>query len=224
MSIKEYIVQKPALKRFMLYALVHPRKARPRRWVSWFVNPFVHRHHRTAQIQWRARLDVLPFNTFRLGAQSIIEDYCLVNNGVGSVEFGDSCLLGVGSTVIGPVCFGNNVMTAQHVVLSGLNHDYERIDVPIKNQPVSTRPIVVEDDCWIGANAVVVAGVTIGRHSVVAAGSVVTRDVPPFSVVGGNPARLLKQYDEALGRWVSTKGRSDVNAAGSVTTHSQASS
>jgi acetyltransferase-like isoleucine patch superfamily enzyme len=60
---------------------------------------------------------------------------------------------------------------------------------------------VIGDDCWIGANVVVVAGVHVGKHAVVAAGSVVTKDVLPFSVVGGNPARILKRYDLATSQW-----------------------
>jgi acetyltransferase-like isoleucine patch superfamily enzyme len=202
MEIKSYLEARPALKQFIHWMLIPSRQARPRRWVSWFVNPFVHQRHRTAAIRRSARLDVLPFRQFRLGAGSAIEDYCVVNNGVGDVLIGTDSLIGVGSVLIGPVSIGNQVIMAQHVVLSGLNHQYEDISLPIRQQPVTTRPIVVEDDCWIGANAVITAGVTIGQHSVVAGGSIVTRDVPPFSVVGGNPARLLKQYDAERGEWV----------------------
>jgi acetyltransferase-like isoleucine patch superfamily enzyme len=202
MPLTAFLSKRPALKRFIHYLLIPPHEARPRRWVRWLLNPLVHRHHHTARIRWQVRLDVVPFNAFRLGAQSLIEDYCVINNGVGSVEFGANCLLGIGSTVIGPVRLGNNVITAQHVVLSGMNHNYEAPQTPIRSQSVTTQPIVVDDDCWLGANAVILPGVTIGRHSVVAAGSVVTHDVPPFSVVGGNPARLLKRYDELVGRWV----------------------
>lgn len=203
MNMKHYINKYPVIKQIVHRLLIPAREARPRRWVRWFVNPFVHRHHSTARIRSRARLDVLPFNAFRMGQHSLIEDYCVVNNGVGAVDIGENCLLGIGSTLIGPVRLGNNVITAQHVVLSGLNHDYEAIQTPIRDQSVTTKPIVIDDDCWIGANATILAGTTIGRHSVVAAGSVVTRDVPPYSVVGGNPARLLKQYDPTLEKWVT---------------------
>ena len=89
------------------------------------------------------------------------------------------------------------------MVLSGLNHAYEDIQTPIWKQPVATQPIVIEDECWLGANVTITAGITIGRHTVVAGGSVVTRNVPPYTVVGGNPARILKQYDAELGEWVS---------------------
>jgi acetyltransferase-like isoleucine patch superfamily enzyme len=57
---------------------------------------------------------------------------------------------------------------------------------------VSTKPVVISDDVWIGANATITPGVTIGRHSVVAAGSVVTHDVPPYTIVAGVPARIIK--------------------------------
>ena len=89
----------------------------------------------------------------------------------------------------------------QNIVLSGLNHGYTDPDIPIKNRKETTSPIIVQEDCWIGANAVVVAGVTIGKHSIVAAGSVVTKSVPPYSIVGGNPARILKQYNPVSKQW-----------------------
>ena len=72
------------------------------------------------------------------------------------------------------------------------NHNFDLADVPIKSQGVTRQPIVIEDDCWLGAGSAVLAGVTVGHDSVVAAGAVVTRDVPPYSVVGGVPARVLR--------------------------------
>jgi acetyltransferase-like isoleucine patch superfamily enzyme len=86
--------------------------------------------------------------------------------------------------------------------MSGLNHSYEDLDTPISKQKESTALITVEDDCWIGANAVITAGVTIGKHSVVAAGAVVTKNIPPYSVAVGNPARVIKQYDFEKKQWV----------------------
>jgi len=103
--------------------------------------------------------------------------------------------------LIGPVKVGNDVMFAQNIVLSGLNHGYEDISLPPSHQKVSTNPIVVEDEVWIGANVVITSGVTIGKHSVVAAGSVVVKDVPPYSVVVGNPGKILKQYSKETKQW-----------------------
>jgi len=206
MSFKHYIDQRPALKQFVHWLLEPHNQAKPRRWVRWFVNPFIHNLHRTAIIRSSVRLDVLPYNAFSLGAHSIIDDFGVINNGVGPVQIGDNTLVGIGGVVIGPVNIGSKVIMAQHVVLSGLNHSYENVQLPIRDQRVTMRPIVVEDECWIGANVTITAGVTIGRHSVVAGGSVVTRDVPPYTVVGGNPARILKHYDQETEQWLKGAG------------------
>src|SRR5690606_23938866 len=96
---------------------------------------------------------------------------------------------------------GNNVMLAQHVVLSGLNHGYEDVLQSPKMQPVSCREIVIADDVWIGANSVVAAGVTIGRHAVIGAGSVVTKDIPAYCVAVGNPAKVIKRYNRETKSW-----------------------
>lgn len=120
---------------------------------------------------------------------------------VGDVYIEENVHVGLSNTIIGPVTIGANTIMAQNIVLSGLNHGYADPDIPIKNQKETTSPIVVQEDCWIGANAVVVAGVTIGKHSIVAAGSVVTKNVPPYSIVGGNPAKILKQYNSETKNW-----------------------
>ncbi len=202
MTLAARLQAHPSLKHFVHFLLVPRGQARPRTWVSWCVNPFVHRRGRGARIRRRVRLDVLPFQPFSLGAGSTVEDFSVINNGVGPVRIGDHSRVGIGNVLIGPVTIGNQVILAQNVVISGLNHGYEDVTRPIRQQPVSTREIVVEDECWIGANAVLTAGVRIGRHSVVAAGSVVTKDVPPYCVVGGNPARLLKRYDAERRGWL----------------------
>ena len=153
-------------------------------------------------IRWGSRADIFPFNKFSLGENSTIEDFCTVNNGVGDVMIGDSSRIGLGSVIIGPVTIGTQVILAQNIVISGLNHTYEDVSVPTRLQKVTTGLIVIEDEVWIGANVVVTAGVTIGKHSVVAGGSVVTKNIPPYSVAVGNPARVIKQYDFKKGEWV----------------------
>lgn len=182
--------------------LIPAHQARPRTWVKWFVNPFYHKKGKHAVVRRSARMDVLPFNRFELGAFSTVEDFCTVNNGVGAVLIGSHTRVGMGNVVIGPVTIGSNVIFAQNVVMSGLNHGYEDVTCPIHLQKVTTAPITVEDDCWIGANVVITAGVTIGKHAVVAAGAVVTKNIPPFSVAVGNPARIIKQYDFTKKEWV----------------------
>ncbi|GEP98368.1 acyltransferase [Chitinophaga cymbidii] len=201
MSLKESIKQNPRLKALALKMLTPPNQARPRTWVRWLVNPFFHKKGKGSLIRRRTRMDVLPFNPFVLGSYSTIEDFSTVNNGMGGVFIGERVRVGLGNVLIGPVRIGNNVIIAQNVVISGLNHGYQHPDIPISQQPCTTGEITIEDDCWIGANCVVTVGVTIGKHSVIAGGSVVTKDVPPYSIAAGNPARIIKRYNAASGAW-----------------------
>ena len=193
------------LKAILHFMLIPVNQARPRGWVKLFVNPFFHNQGKGSAIRRRVRLDVLPFNNFQLGAGSTIEDFSTINNGVGDVIIGDNTLIGMGNVIIGPVKIGNNTILAQNIVVSGLNHGYQDVSVPIKDQKVTVGQITIGEDCWIGANAVITAGVTIGKHVVVAGGSVVTKNVPPYSVVAGNPARVIKQYNFELAEWVKVE-------------------
>ncbi len=201
MSLKEKIKSNQTLKKLALFLLMPRNEHRPRLWVRWFWNSWKHKRGKGSIIRWRTRLDVLPFNAFNIGKKTVIEDFVTINNGIGDVIIGDRTLIGISSVVIGPVTMGNDIMLAQHVVMSGLNHQYQDVNQPISTQTCTTAEIVIEDEVWIGANAVITAGVTIGKHAVVAAGSIVTKDVPPYSIVGGNPARLLKQYNFETATW-----------------------
>jgi acetyltransferase-like isoleucine patch superfamily enzyme len=192
------------MKDFLLYMLMPPGQAKPRWWVRFFVNPFIHKRGKRAVIRRSTRLDVLPFRKFIIGDHTIIEDFSIINNGLGDVIIGNHTLIGMGNVVIGPVEIGNNVIFAQHVGILAMNHGYQDIHTPIQFQPCTSALIRIGDDCWIGTNSVVTAGVTVGKHSVIAAGSVVTKDVPPFSVVAGNPARIIRQYNETTGEWERT--------------------
>lgn len=201
MGVVDKIKSNEKLKHFVLWMLMPKNQARPRLWVKLFVNPFKHKKGKRSLIRRRVRMDIMPFNDFRLGADSTIEDFSTVNNGVGNVHIGDRTRIGMSNVLIGPVQIGNDVMFAQNIVLSGLNHGYEDVSVVPHKQKVSTAPIIIEDEVWLGANVVVVAGVTIGKHSVVAAGAVVTKSIPAYSVAVGNPAKVLKQYNFETKKW-----------------------
>ena len=205
MGLKEKIKSNEKMKKLALWTLMPRNQARPRLWIKWFVNPLKHKKGRGSLIRRRTRMDLMPFNNFVLGKASTIEDFSTVNNGVGDVIIGDRTRIGMSNVLIGPVTIGSDVMFAQNVVLSGLNHGYEDIDLPPSQQKVETKPIIIEDQVWIGANAVVTAGVTVGKHSIVAAGCVVVKDVPPYAIVGGNPGRLLKQYNQETKTWERVK-------------------
>lgn len=201
MSLKERIKSSPRLTKLTIWLLSPKNQARPRLWVRLFLNPLVHKRGKGSRICRYTRMDVMPWNKFQLGKNSTIEDFATINNGVGDVIIGERTRIGLSNTLIGPVTVGNDIMFAQNIVVSGLNHSYEDVSRSIHDQKVSTAEIKIEDEAWIGANAVIVAGITVGKHSVVAAGSVVTKDVPPYSIVAGNPARLIKKYNSKTEKW-----------------------
>jgi galactoside O-acetyltransferase len=103
----------------------------------------------------------------------------------------------------GEITIGDNVLVAMNAVIRAADHTFADTDRPINQQQFSGGRIVIGDDCWICANAVITRDVTIGSHSVVAAGAVVTHDVEPWSVVGGVPARLIRKrrLDETPETW-----------------------
>jgi acetyltransferase-like isoleucine patch superfamily enzyme len=201
MSLASKIKSNAFLKKLVLWMLSPPNEHRPRLWIKIFLNPFIHKRGKGSIIRWHTKVDLFPFNNFRIGDHTIIEEFSTINNGVGDISIGNHSFIGAGNVIIGPVTIGNRVMTAQHVVISGMNHSYEDLTTPPTIQPVTTHPIHIDDNVWIGANSVVIPGVKIGRHSVIGAGSVVTKDVPAYSVAVGNPARVVKQYNEETKAW-----------------------
>lgn len=105
---------------------------------------------------------------------------------------GDACTINPYTTVRGRVVLGNGVRVGAHASILGFTHNHEDISRPIHQQGLSAAGIVIGDDVWIGSNALVLDGTRIGSHCVIAAGAVVTRDVPDYAVVAGNPARVLR--------------------------------
>ena len=202
-DIKNKIKQNPRLKERLHHLMFY--NARPRLWVKWFVNPLFIHHGKGSKIRRRNIMNVSPINIFKLGKHSTVEDFCVIDNGVGNITIGHHTRIGLRSTIIGPVQIGDYVILAQNVVLSGLNHIYTDIEHPICLQGVSVKEIIIEDEAWIAANSVITAGVKIGKHSIVASGSVVTKSVPPYTIVGGNHARILKQYDFEKKEWIKVK-------------------
>jgi acetyltransferase-like isoleucine patch superfamily enzyme len=113
------------------------------------------------------------------------------------VRIGDRCLIGRGSGIVGHLCIeiGDDVWTGHHIYTTAQNHGYEDVDVPISRQVQPERPVTVGDGSWLGHGSVVLPGARIGRHVVVAAGSVVTGDLPDFCVAAGAPARPIRRHD-----------------------------
>lgn len=190
-ALRQGLKTSPELKRWLDFIIMNHRDARPR-WYIRMLAPLYQHRGRGSKIYRSVRMDTPPYRTFSLGRQSVVESYCCINNAVGDVVIGDHTRIGIHCTVIGPVTIGSHVNLAQGITATALNHNFEDTGKRIDQQGVSTNPVVIGDDVWIGANAVVLPGVTIGKHCVVAAGAVVTKDVPDFTVVGGVPAKILK--------------------------------
>ena len=191
-DIRQGLKSSPKIKRFLDYLIMNQRDARPR-WYIRLLAPLYQYRGSGSKIYWSARMDTPPYRRFWLGKRSVIESYCCINNAVGDVTIGDYTRIGIHCTVIGPVCIGNHVNLAQGITVTALNHNFKDTAKRIDEQGISTSPVVIGDDVWIGANAVILPGVTIGRHCVVAAGAVVTKDVPDNTVVGGVPAGIEAQ-------------------------------
>lgn len=191
-SIRHSLKENPWLKKTIDWVIMNQRDARPR-WYIRLLAPVYQQRGRGSKIYHSVRMDTPPYRRFALGRNSVVESFCCINNAVGDVVIGDYTRIGLNNTIIGPVTIGSHVNLAQSIVVTALNHNFSDPKQYIDEQGVSTMPVVICDDVWIGANAVILPGVTIGEHSVVAAGAVVTKDVPGGCIVAGVPAKVIKK-------------------------------
>ena len=182
----------PRLKRLIDWLIMNQRDARPR-WYIRILAPLYQHRGRGSKIYRSVRMDTPPYRKFSLGTRSVVESYSCINNAVGDVLIGDYTRIGLHNTIIGPVTIGSHVNLAQGITVTALNHNFSDSSKRIDEQGVSTSPVTIKDDVWIGANAVILPGVTIGSHCVVAAGAVVTKDIPDNSIAIGVPAVVKKR-------------------------------
>jgi len=120
--------------------------------------------------------------------------------GVG-LKIGDNSAIGAYSFLgaQGGITIGNDVIMGPRVNFHAENHKYDNLNIPIRLQGETRQGIVIEDDCWVGAGSIFLDGVHVETGSIVAAGSVVTKDVPAYSIVAGSPARVIKKRNNAEG-------------------------
>lgn len=202
MSFKETIKEKhPKLKQVIVNILSRKIHPRPRIWTRLLINPLFHHRGRGSKVCHRARLDVFPWRKFELGRGAIVEDFAVVNNGAGDVIIGEKSRIGIGSVVVGPVQIGARTSLGPHVHIAGFNHTFEDGDRDWNEQGLTYREITIGNECLIGANTSVVAGVHIGDRVQVGAGSTVTKDLPSACVAVGNPARVIKIFNEQTKHW-----------------------
>jgi len=191
-TVRAKFKDNPKFKKLIDWVIMNQVETRPRWFIRMLAPLYQHRGKRSV-VHRSARMDTPPYRKFSLGNYSVVESFACINNAVGDVIIGNHTRVGLHNTIIGPVTIGNHVNLAQGITVTALNHNFSDTNKKIDEQGVSTNPVMIEDDVWIGANAVVLPGVKIGNHCVVAAGAVVTKDVPPHSLVAGVPAKVIKQ-------------------------------
>lgn len=143
----------------------------------------------------------------KIGNNNTFSSFSILRSHGGYIKIGNNNFIGEKSQIQGRggVEIGNNVLIAPNCFISSSNHDYENPDNDDylkKEIPSKTK---IEDKVWIGANCVIVAGVTIGTCSIVAGGAVVIKDVEPYSIVAGNPAKVVKTYNKDQNKWIRIK-------------------
>jgi len=154
-----------------------------------------------------ARLDVIPRaqhherHRLSIGRNTLIESLCALCTWHGDVILEDGASIGIGSIVMGPVLIGKGSACSQNCFISGQSHHYEDISKNFLRQGIETEQVVIGKNVWIGANSVILPGLKIGDNSVIGAGSTIIEDVPAYSVVAGNPAKIIKQYDSKTKQW-----------------------
>lgn len=146
-----------------------------------------------AQSAYVARDAQIFTSRLKLGDRSWIAGHAIVR---GDIEFGANCSVNPYACISGKVRCGDGVRIASLVSIVGFNHGFDDPDVPIYQQKHEMLGITIGDDVWIGANAVILDGVTIGNGAVIAAGSVVVKDIPDMAIAGGVPAKVIRRRGE----------------------------
>ena len=127
-----------------------------------------------------------------LGDRVSLLESTLISANRGHVTIGDNSWLGPNSVIYGNggVDIGEDVLIASHCVINTVSHNFNRLDIPMNEQEINCEPVVIENDVWIGTGTTILQGVRIGHGSIIGAGAVVTRSIPPFSIALGVPARV----------------------------------
>ncbi len=113
------------------------------------------------------------------------------------VELGDNSGIGINASIGGKCIIGNDVMMGAHCIIYSRNHKFDDTTTTMRGQGFQEeKPVVIGDDVWIGGRVIILPGVHVGSHSIIGAGAVVTKDVPEWAIVAGNPA-IVKKYRNA---------------------------
>ena len=143
----------------------------------------------------QGKIEVAGSGQLSFGDNCVISQWSCYKLYGGWIKIGNNCSVNSFCHISGNggVTIGDNVRIATGCVIVSANHNFEKIDMPIYLQGETKMEIHIEDDCWLGAGVKVLSGVTIGKGSVIGAGAVVTKDIPPYSVVVGVPGKVIKR-------------------------------
>ncbi len=145
----------------------------------------------------------MPFGTFlrsflaknifkKFGRDVTIHRGCVFGSGV-NVEIGDFSSLNVNCCISNDTIIGDDVMMGESVLIISGSHNFERIDISMREQDApKRRPVVIKNDVWVGARSIILPGVNVGSHVIIGAGSIVTKNIPDYAIVAGNPAKLIR--------------------------------
>lgn len=142
-------------------------------------------------------------NNVRIGRFGRIASFP-VEGRYGQISLEDNCYIGDFFSVLGgaDIVIKKDTLIASHVAVISENHgDNPEIGIKYGNQPLSGKPVTIGNNCWIGEKSMILPGVTIGGWCIVGAGAVVTKDIPPYSIAVGNPARVVKTYNFENHKW-----------------------
>jgi len=130
----------------------------------------------------------------RIAESAWIHPSVMIFRESGWIEIGENSTVNELCTIhgLGGVKIGKDVRIGCHTVIHSVEHHFRRLDIPIWKQGTHGKPIVIEDDVWIGAHCTILGGIRIGAHSVIGAHSLVTRDIPPYSVAYGVPCKVRR--------------------------------
>lgn len=128
------------------------------------------------------------------GSNVNIEPHVVFNH---ALSIGDNSGIGEHSEIYGDVRIGNDVMMGTNCIIYTRNHAFDRIDIPMRQQGFNeVKPVIISNDVWIGGRVTILPGVHVGEGAVIGAGAVVTKNVPPYAIVAGNPASIIKYRKE----------------------------
>lgn len=169
---------------------------RPQNRAAWEkAQEFLDRYHQLPRTDRDGQYQLLKTFFGTVKDRAVIVPPVHIDYGV-NIHLGENLYINAGATLldVAPITIGDHVLIGPNVQLITVSHPIDNLDQRVAGWEYAS-PITIEDKVWIGAGAIILGGVTIGTGSVIGAGSVVTKDIPPNTVAAGNPARVIRQLD-----------------------------